>query len=693
VTPGVLAAGNVLNGVANPGAVSQPLRPCGPPTTQSVDSSGNVYCAQNMLDYTDVQPTETRYGALGRFTAQINPDTQVYFTASFYENRIIEDEPPAQIQNSTPINTNSIALPALLSNGSLNPNNPFASMGEAALINYAFSDLPSQIRLDNHLYRGVLGVKGSLWGWDYEASLNANRGVLGTEGVGFIFEPQLISDVQTGAYNFLNPTANTAAVRAALAPNLYKTSTSDLDSIDISATRKLFDLPGGPLSIALGGQFRYEAMHNPNINTNDEVAAGDGTIQPAYTFGHRTVGSLFFEVEAPVVKPLEINVSGRFDDYSDFGSNFSPKVGVKYTPIRQVALRGTYSEGFPAPSFSESGNSGVIGYTPYIIYTPDAAPGSGLANFIAAHSPGGVPDAYITNPYNLNGSTVGNPNIKPETSRSYTLGAVLEPTSHFNISIDYYNISKHNVIGTQSNGVILANYYGGLPQPSGVSIVLDAPDPQAPNAPRRPIVINEPYVNSNSEATDGLDIDVRANFTLPYDVQWTSELNFTDIFHFTYDNDGVTYEYAGTQAPYFLSSGAGTPKYRANWANSFTYKRLNVTGTLYYVSPYKETGVDVTGYLPGTATAPCLYATPSGAPFPTNCTVTEFWDFDLTGRYTVNDKVQLYADITNLFDAKPPLDPANYAAGANGFGMNYNPTYSQAGAVGRAFRLGIHVKY
>ena len=688
VTPGTLTGGNVLNGVANPGAVSQPLVPCGPPTAQSVDGAGNVYCAQNFLKYTDIQPAETRYGVIGRFTAQVNPSTQVFFTASLYENRIIEDEAPAQIQNSTPINTNAIALPATLSNGQLNPNNPFASMGEAALINYAFSDLPSQIRLDNHLYRGVLGVKGDLWGWDYEASLNANRGVLDTEGTGFIFEPQLISDVQTGAYNFLNPSANSPAVRAALAPNLYKTSTSDLDSIDISATRKLFDLPGGPLSLAVGGQYRYEAVHNPNINTNDEVAAGDGTIQPAYTFGHRTVGGLFFEVEAPVAKPLVINVSGRFDDYSDFGSNFSPKVGVKFTPIHQIALRGTYSEGFRAPSFSESGNSGVIGYTPYI------AANSAPASFVAAHSPGGVPDAYITNPYNLNGSTIGNPLIKPETSRSYTLGAIFEPNSHFNISIDYYNISKKNVIGGPNQGAILNAYYLGQPLPQGVSIIADAPDPQAPNALPRPIVINETYVNTNSEATDGLDVDVRGRFTLPLDIQWVSDLNFTDIFHFTYDNDGTTYEYVGTQAPYELSSGAGTPKYRANWSNSFTYKRLNVTGTLYYISPIKETGVDVTGFIPGTSMAPCLYSTPGGAPFPTNCTVADFWDFDLTGRYTVNDKVQIYCDISNLFDAKAPLDPADYAAGAVPVpGMNYNPTYAQAGAIGRAFKLGIHVKY
>ena len=344
VAPATLTGGSVLDGVAT--GPTQLLRACGAKGTPasfpaSATSFGGVYCAQNFLSYTDAQPQETRYGVLGRFTAQLNPNTQAWFMASYYDNRTVEDEAPSQIQNSTPINTDTIALPATLTGGGLNPNDPFAASGQAALINYAFGDIPSKIYLDNRAYRAVAGVKGSEAGWDYQVSVDLNRDSLRTEGTGFIYEPQLIADVESGAYNFVNPSANTAAVRSALAPNLYKTSTSDLDSFDISATRPLFDLPGGPLALAVGGQFRYEAVNNPNINTNDEVAAGDGTIQPAFTFGHRTVGGVFAELEAPVLKQVLINVSGRYDHYSDVGGSFSPKVGIKYTPFRQLALRAT----------------------------------------------------------------------------------------------------------------------------------------------------------------------------------------------------------------------------------------------------------------------------------------------------------------------------------------------------------------
>src|SRR3546814_3345326 len=78
--------------------------------------------------------------------------------------------------------------------------------------------------------------------------------------------------------------------------------------------------------------------------------------------GSRNVKSAFFEVSAPIVEQFEVNVSGRYDDYSTGQSNFSPKVGFKFTPIPQVALRGTFSKGFRIPSFNESFGLPTTGY-------------------------------------------------------------------------------------------------------------------------------------------------------------------------------------------------------------------------------------------------------------------------------------------------------------------------------------------
>ena len=122
-----------------------------------------------------------------------------------------------------------------------------------------------------------------------------------------------------------------------------------------------------------------------------------------------------------------------------------------------------------------------------------------------------------------------------------------------------------------------------------------------------------------------------------------------------------------------------------NWVNSFTRDKATVSGTVNFVSGIKETGIDATGS--SDLQAGCLYGDAAGDPFPRSCHVKSFWTFDLTGSYQVTPRIELYANILNLFDKSPSLDPADYA------GANYNPTYDQSGIVGRYFRAGVHFKF
>src|SRR6267142_139554 len=69
------------------------------------------------------------------------------------------------------------------------------------------------------------------------------------------------------------------------------------------------------------------------------------------------------------------------------------------------------------------------------------------------------------------------------------------------------------------------------------------------------------------------------------------------------------------------------------------------------------------------------------------CHVASFIDNDLTGIYKVNDHLTTSVTVENLMDRAPPIDPANYA------GLNYNPTYHQAGIIGRYFKLGVGYKF
>lgn len=167
-------------------------------------------------------------------------------------------------------------------------------------------------------------------------------------------------------------------------------------------------------------------------------------------------------------------------------------------------------------------------------------------------------------------------------------------------------------------------------------------------------------------------------------MRFTSRAEATYILHYLFkpSADQPYTDFVGTQSPYVTSSGAGTPQWRGNWQNSIDYGPYSLTATTYYVSGYKAVGFDQFG------TMDCNGGSTYGGSDPNfNCHVRRFIDVDLTGSVRVNDKFTFYMNVINLTDEKAPLNAGNYAA------VNYNPTYTQIGAVGRTFRFGANFRF
>ena len=668
VTPGMLdpaGSQNFVNGVIPIGGPTQVLAPggCGPRATLITNdpNTPGSYCQQNFVgQYGQVQPKMEQGGIYGRFTVKINDSTTAYMSASLFEAKTWTVAPPSQIQTGIPTNTNSIALPPTLPGGGLNPNNPYAAQGQYALINYAFGDIPAGTNYNNHNARIVWGANGTVAEWNWDAALVLNHTWLDTNRFGALSYSGLVNAITNGTYNFLNPSANSAAVRKLVAPDYSKTSTSDLDSLDLGANRTLWDMPGGAMGVAVGAQFRHERQNDPILNPgNDTLGLGN-----AVTKGSRDVSAAYFEFDLPLLQSLEADLSGRFDHYTDIGNHFTPKVGIKYKPFDWVAIRGTYSKGVRAPSFSENGSSSSTGFVTETITDPA---------FLAQHGGG---NGY-TLPYAIALGTLANKNIQPEKATNFTLGVVVQPTDWLSASIDYYNIKKTNVIVPGDSGSALDNYFAGRPQAPGVTVIADLPDPAFPNALPRPIEIDTQFVNANTLKTTGMDVDIQAHFDFNSNVHYISALSGTQVFNWALTlPDGTRQQFVGTHGPYILSSGAGTPRTRGSWANTIMWGPLTVTGTLYYTSGYKNTALDFH------SDGSCISI------LPLSCKVGSFTDFDLTGSYEINDHVSITGSVMNVFDKKPPLDQADYA----GAGANYNPTWAQAGLVGRFYNLGVKFK-
>lgn len=696
---------NLLTGVQVPGTTFQPLRTCPTPVTYPGTGPGTgTGCAYNQVaGYDQIAPETASYSIDGRITVNLNQTTTGYLNASFDQFRMVSQSGQGSpIQIGTPTNTSNIVLPPLLPNGSVNPNDPFATAagcagvtppGPAANVNtpgcqyakigYNFGDLPGfgwETDVD-HVMRMVSEVNGALSeNWNYDVALNLNHSWLNVNDYGFLNTPQLLSDITTGAYNFVNPSLNSQAVRDALSPTLMKTSTADEDEFDFSVTGPLANLPGGPLALAAGTQWRYEAQDDGPLNPGNE-ALGLGSAQ---TIGQRNIAALWGELDAPLLNSLEVDLSAREDHYSDFGSAFSPKFGIKWTPIQQLMFRGTYSRGFRAPAFAENGSSSALGF---ITFTPATSAPAWVNTHCATGSPPGTPTAPCTpdayaQPYALGLLSAANPNIKPERARNYTLGLVFQPFTAFSGSVDYYNILKTDVIAPPSPGGLISAYFAGSPLPPG-SVIVDVPDPLHPTAVPRPIQFNAQYINENALRTSGFDVELRyvQDFSA---LNWTSDFTGTKIMTWceTFVAGGPCVSMVGTQGPYILSSGAGTPKYRWNWANSLNFGPATVTATVYWVSGINMQVPDVFQ-----APGPCFSVGYKGTDVPPDCQVPAFWYVDLTGDYKINDNLDITAGILNATDKAPPFDPIDYA------GNNYNPTYAQQGAVGRFYQVGLRLTF
>ncbi len=682
-------------------------------------------CKYDLTDlYRQIQPLQERYSANGRISVRIADDVEGYITGSYSRSYVsITSAFPSAVRQTQPFGGSpsvassnpGIVLPvyicaagtgcATAADRRLNPNNPYAtafaanpSQG-AARIYYLFGDIAGGSERTNEVYRATAGLNGKIadrWNWRVEGV--GARDNLELIQHGLLNIAALSNVINTGAYNFVNPSQNTQAVRDFLAPDKRTPSHSSLLSLDASVAGELAALPGGPLQLAVGGQIRRETLENNNQNAALDTYA----LTTSSAFGKRTVWAAYGELDAPILTSLDVNLSGRYDHYSEGYGRFSPKVGVKFTPIRQFAVRGTYSQGFRAPTFAEAGPR-----SQYAGFVSIAPPGS----FCAQHGgAAGANNACTTggNPYNVNYSVgrgfVGNPDLKPETSRSFTLGTIFQPVSWFSATVDYYNVKKSNlIVAGPLAGQAISAYYSvagnsyanaAAAQAAGCAAVaavgagytcnvIDAVDPLFPNALPRVLIVNAPFVNVNSDKTEGLDFAATVTAPIGDGAKFTSRVEATYILKYNrYTSTGVQ-KFAGTLGPYDLSSGNGTPRIRGNWQNTLDLGDYSISATAYYVGRIKEVSADQ-GNLSRDCTAN-LYRTADLNRF---CYVKRFINVDLNQSIKVNDQFTFYINVLNVFDAGAPIAPAAYASAPN-----FLTTWHYAGLIGRQFRAGANFRF
>ena len=302
---------------------------------------------------------------------------------------------------------------------------------------------------------------------------------------------------------------------------------SQISFVDATVSGPVAQLPAGPLSVAVGTDLRresYEMASSDNVLNGDLV--GIFGLQVKDTVSHY---ALFSEATIPVVKQVELSAALRADKTSGHEAHVSPKLGLKYNVTDALLLRGTASGGFRAPNIVESGNGlGRSSVANNVVDLRRCPIASELNNLVQASKTATAVDKLQANTYrnfdcqaSLPSFVSSNKDLKPETSRSYTLGMVFEPVKNWTLALDYYNIERKDEIGTRSVGDVLKNE-AALPAGQLLRVDNAATDNEflalvkkyAPGTTtnfqgigKLGLVYN-PYVNSGKTRASGFDFDV-----------------------------------------------------------------------------------------------------------------------------------------------------------------------------------------
>lgn len=298
----------------------------------------------------------------------------------------------------------------------------------------------------------------------------------------------------------------------------YESNQTELYDATANLSGTLLELPAGPLGLALGYEYRENrAEDNPDVFANTPSAFLSSTYtsttvqtrtasRGAYNL-HEVYGELSIPVfkDQPFAQSLDIDIAGRYSRYSTVGGKATFKAGIGYRPIQDVLLRGTYSQGFRAPSILELYQGARQAYFQGV----DPCNGGAAAN---ASRPGcvGVPAGYNQASYNLNGlipgTVSGNTGLRPETAETFSGGIAFSPTflRGFTLTIDYFNITVKNAIALQTSTQILqlcANRGGSFCD----LVTRDASTGAVVN-------LVQAVQNLNSIKTDGVDATARYDF-------------------------------------------------------------------------------------------------------------------------------------------------------------------------------------
>jgi outer membrane receptor protein involved in Fe transport len=452
--------------------------------------------------------------------------------------------------------------------------------------------------------------------------------------------------------------------------------TNIMDDIAADISGDLFQLPAGPVKVALAGEMRWldytiDSNASPTAVVNCTGlrlcgnAAGTGPVNQATvtqtlwdnntlpsTHASENVWEFSGEVgvpilkDVPLVQSLNADIAGRYTNYSVSGSAQTWKIGLDWHVNDSVRFRGTTSVDIRAPTLND-------------LYSPTISASGPFLDPLTNFNPGGI--------QTLSG---GNAALVPETSRTYTGGVVLTPSfiPGLTMSVDYYQIKLKNAITTISgSNQAIANLCIASGGSSPFCTLYVRPFPYTNTTPANyPTLLKSQLLNAAFNVTEGQDYEIDYAFdTTDVWSDLSGLVNLRALLNVAPVNTTSSFQGAPL-------SHTNQPKGHATFFANYALGDWSVDAQWHWFSG----GTNVQVYGPGQT----FYAQPFYTSFSTT-------DFTLTKRITFDNDTAMsaYFNVQNAFDSVPP-----YTVGSSGNpGSIFGGIPQGEDVMGRYFTIGI----
>ncbi len=438
-----------------------------------------------------------------------------------------------------------------------------------------------------------------------------------------------------------------------LFPTFTTRGVTKTTSFTANLSGAIVTLPAGDLGFALGVEHRKEeGNYVPDAFAQSGQSTGLGQ-KP--TRGQYDLNEVYLELNVPLLadmafaKELTLNVASRYSDYSNFGGTTNSKFGLTWRPLDELLVRGTYAEGFRAPTISDLYGGLSSSFESYIDPCGVKAPGSVAGN--AACTAAGAPANYVQlGQGNLPCSTLpcqsgdqfvsgANPNLKPETSKSTTFGLVWSPrwVQGLDVSLDWYKYEISDMIIADSVDRILRDCYvlGNAERCSSVTRAADG----------HVSAITYGTANLGKMKTEGYDLGIK--YRLPELAIGQFSIDWQTSYTAKYDEQGQNS--AGDNIMIGRVGEPGLFRVRSNLGVNWQYGDFGVNYTARYYSGMKESCISLAD---GWCDAPNHMANGETDPLRHTGSNT-FHDLQVSWKAPWDATIALGAN--NVFDHKGPL--------------------------------------